>query len=85
MNADLLEQPDLIADLQARLDRVDIQLIGLIRQRAEIAKLLMALRAAHGGTRFAHEPELAVVRRFSGRLGPAGAEIAVILLRQARD
>ena len=69
--------------LERELDRRDAELVLLIAERATVARRLAQARALSGGTRFAHEGEVALVRRF-GELGPIGAELGVMLLRLAR-
>ncbi|MEV6964608.1 hypothetical protein AB0M47_05785 [Hamadaea sp. NPDC051192] len=69
--------------LQGRLDRIDLEIIALVRQRILIAHEVRQARLDAGETGYAHEEELAVARRFS-QLGPHGAELAAILLRRSR-
>jgi len=69
-----------IDTLESRMDRVDVEILTLVRERIALAEALRAARAEAGGTRFVHERELAAVRRFAA-LGPAGAELAATLLR----
>ena len=65
------------------IERLDEDLVRLIGERIDAARRLAAARARASGCRFAHEDEFATVRRFRD-LGPAGVELAVLLLRLSR-
>jgi monofunctional chorismate mutase len=69
--------------LQSRLDGLDVRLLTLVRQRTALARQVAEARRSAGGTRFVHEYELTVVRRFLP-LGEQGAALAALLLRLAR-
>ncbi|MBB5873628.1 chorismate mutase [Allocatelliglobosispora scoriae] len=83
MASETVAEPELVTSLQGRLDRIDLQLIRLIRERLELAQQVQQARVACGRSGFAHDHELATARRFS-QLGPHGSELAVILLRHSR-
>jgi chorismate mutase len=83
MAAETVAEPEVVTSLQGRLDRIDLQLIRLIRERIDLAHEVRQARVACGCTGFAHDHELATARRFS-QLGPHGSEMAVILLRHSR-
>lgn len=69
--------------LQVQLERMDTEIITLVRRRTALARQLGEARRTSGGTRVVHEAELAVVRRFLG-LGAGGRDLAMILLRLGR-
>ncbi|MEU8614960.1 chorismate mutase [Actinoplanes sp. NPDC048791] len=71
------------AALTRELERLDDELLRLIRRRTELARAVVSRRIAEGGTAYVHEQELAVARRFRV-LGPSGPDLALLLLRQAR-
>lgn len=62
---------------------IDIELLGLVQRRTTLARQIAAARLQTGGTRFVHDAELSVVRRYS-HLGPCGVELATLLLRLGR-
>lgn len=70
-------------ELESQLDRLDVELLTLVRRRTRLARQLGAARAEAGVPRFVHERELAVVYRFR-TLGPPGRDLATILLRLGR-
>ncbi|RKR90376.1 chorismate mutase [Micromonospora pisi] len=69
--------------LHDQLEQLDGELLSLVRRRTALAHRLRRARAESGATRFAHDRELSVVRRFQ-LLGPGGGELGVLLLRLAR-
>jgi chorismate mutase len=71
------------AALAHELERLDEELLRLIRRRTELARAVVSRRIAEGGTAYVHEQELAVARRFRV-LGPSGPDLALLLLRQVR-
>jgi chorismate mutase len=81
-------EPDLppipeVEGLQLHLDRLDAELLSLIRRRTAMAQQLGAARVRAGGPRFVHDHELAVVRSYQ-QLGPAGRDLATILVKLGR-
>jgi hypothetical protein len=62
---------DEAAELQQEIDRYDIDIFRLICARVDAAQRLAEARCGLGGSRFAHDLELATVRRFR-ELGPVG-------------
>jgi chorismate mutase len=73
-----------IGDLRSEIDACDAQLIDLIRRRLEVSREIGALRAASGGTRLSLSREQQVLARFRTALGPDGAALGMLLLRQGR-
>jgi chorismate mutase len=73
-----------IGQLRAEIDACDAQLIELMRHRLSVSQEIGALRAASGGTRLSLSREQQVLARFRDALGPDGATLAMLLLRQGR-
>jgi len=75
---------DRIAELRARIDEIDAQLIELWLERAAISKEVGATRMAAGGTRLVLSREQEILARFRDALGPEGTELAMLILRAGR-
>ena len=73
-----------IGELRSEIDACDAQLIELIQRRLEVSQEIGALRAAAGGTRLSLSREQQVLARFRAALGPDGASLGMLLLRQGR-
>ena len=73
-----------IGELRGQIDACDAQLIDLIRRRLEVSREIGVLRAASGGTRLSLSREQQVLARFRSALGPDGAALGMLLLRQGR-
>jgi chorismate mutase len=73
-----------IADLRTQIDDCDAQLIELVQRRLSISREIGAVRAASGGMRLSLSREQRVLSRFRAALGPDGATLAMMLLRQGR-
>ncbi len=82
--ADAAQEREEVEALESRLDQVDVELLGAVRRRTALARRLADLRISTGQPAFAHQQELLVVRRFMA-LGPAGRDLAALLLRMARS
>ncbi len=83
--------PDTAADpteridsLRTEIDACDAQIIELVQRRLAISQEIGSLRKASGGTRLSLSREQQVLARFRSALGPDGASIAMMLLRQGR-
>ena len=68
---------------RAEIDRLDHEILSMIRQRSELSQQIGAARLAAGGTRIVYNREMAVLRHY-GQLGQEGREIALLLLRLGR-
>jgi chorismate mutase len=79
-----LDVADRIGDLRGEIDACDAQLIELLQRRLAISQEIGALRAASGGTRLSLSREQQVLSRFRAALGPDGATLGMMLLRQGR-
>jgi chorismate mutase len=73
-----------IGELRSEIDACDAQLIELLQRRLEASKEIGVLRAASGGTRLSLSREQQVLARFRAALGPDGASLGMLLLRQGR-
>jgi chorismate mutase len=73
-----------IGELRGAIDDCDAEIIELVRRRLAISQEIGALRAASGGTRLSLAREQQVLARFRGALGPDGAALGMMLLRQGR-
>jgi chorismate mutase len=84
-----VDRPEMIDDtvsldlLQVQLERLEHELVDLVRRRTLLARQLSETRRRLGGTSTVHDLELAVVRRFRC-LGSSGRDMAMILLRLGR-
>jgi len=73
-----------IGELRREIDACDEQLIELLHRRLAVSREIGALRAASGGTRLSLSREQQVLARFRAALGPDGATLGMLLLRQGR-
>ena len=73
-----------IGELRAAIDACDAEIIELVERRLAISREIGALRAASGGTRLSLAREQQVLSRFRAALGPDGAALGMMLLRQGR-
>jgi chorismate mutase len=70
--------------LRGEIDSCDSQIIELIQRRLAISREIGQLRAAAGGTRLSLSREQQVLAKFQAALGPDGASLGLMLLRQGR-
>jgi chorismate mutase len=73
-----------IGELRTAIDTCDAEIIELVHRRLAISKEIGALRAASGGTRLSLSREQQVLDKFRAALGPDGAALGMLLLRQGR-
>jgi chorismate mutase len=73
-----------IGELRSSIDACDAEIIELVQRRLAISHEIGALRAASGGTRLSLSREQQVLSRFRAALGPDGAALGMMLLRQGR-
>ena len=73
-----------IGQLRADIDACDAAIIELVQRRLEISQEVSSLRAATGGTGLSLSRESEVLNRFRVALGPDGAALGMMLLRQGR-
>jgi chorismate mutase len=75
---------DRIAVLREEIDACDAGIIELVRRRLAVSQEIGAVRKASGGTRLNLAREQQVLARFQDALGPDGAALGMMLLRQGR-
>ena len=73
-----------IGELRTEIDDCDAAIIELVQRRLAVSQEIGALRAASGGTRLSLSREQQVLSRFRTALGPDGAALGMMLLRQGR-
>jgi chorismate mutase len=73
-----------IRALREAIDDCDAEIIALVQRRLAISQEIGALRASAGGTRLSLAREAEVLNRFRLALGPDGAALGMMLLRQGR-
>ena len=73
-----------IGELRGQIDSCDSQIIELIQRRLAISREIGALRTAAGGTRLSLSREQKILAKFQAALGPDGAALGMMLLRQGR-
>ena len=73
-----------IAELRGRIDDCDAEIIALVQHRLAVSREIGELRRAAGGTRLSLAREQQVLARFQAALGPDGAALGMMLLRQGR-
>lgn len=79
-----VDPDDRIGRLRSEIDTCDAEIIELVQRRLAISREIGALRAASGGTRLSLSREQQVLSRFGAALGPDGAALGMMLLRQGR-
>jgi len=72
-----------IAQLRQEIDRLDDEILRLVRRRCEVSKRIGAARMAAGGTKIVYNRELEVLKHY-GQLGQEGSQLAMLLLRLGR-
>ena len=73
-----------ISELRDAIDACDAEIIALVQRRLSIAQEIGSIRASSGGTRLSLAREAEVLNRFRLALGPDGAALGMMLLRQGR-
>ena len=73
-----------ISELRDQIDACDAEIIALVQRRLAISQEIGSLRAESGGTRLSLSREAEVLNRFRLALGPDGAALGMMLLRQGR-
>jgi chorismate mutase len=75
---------DRIGELRSEIDACDAAIIELVQRRLAVSQEIGAVRRASGGTRLNLAREQQVLARFRAALGPDGAALGMMLLRQGR-
>lgn len=73
-----------IGELRQEIDACDTGIIELIQRRLAISREIGRLRTTAGGTRLSLSREQQILARFQSALGPDGAALGLMLLRQGR-
>ncbi len=73
-----------VASGRARIDEIDGQIAGLVRERSDVSRQVQRARQADGGPRVVHARENEVVGRWHDELGRPGGAIALALLELGR-
>jgi chorismate mutase len=73
-----------IGELRQEIDSCDAEIIRLVQRRLSVSQEIGELRRAAGGTRLSLAREQQVLARFQAELGPDGAALGMMLLRQGR-
>ena len=73
-----------IAELRGEIDACDEEIIRLVQRRLAVSQEIGELRRAAGGTRLSLSREQQILSRFRAALGPDGAALGMMLLRQGR-
>jgi chorismate mutase len=69
--------------LRVEIDRLDAEILRLVKRRSEVSQAIGRARMAAGGPRIVYNREMAVLARFR-ELGADGRELGMILLRLGR-
>ena len=83
-SSDAAEPVDRISELRTEIDDCDARIIELVQRRLAISQEIGALRTSTGGMRLSLSRERQVLSRFRNALGPDGATLGMMLLRQGR-
>jgi chorismate mutase len=75
---------EVIAGARSRIDALDRQIIGLVRERMATSVEIQTARLAAGGNRVALNREMEILARYRAALGPQGTEVAMQLLELCR-
>jgi chorismate mutase len=76
--------PTVPADPADRISELRGEIIDLVQRRLAISQEIGVLRTTLGGTRLSLSREQQVLCRFRNELGPDGASLGMMLLRQGR-
>jgi chorismate mutase len=80
---DPIPTPDEVDALRVEIDRLDAEILRLVKHRSEVSRRIGAARMAAGGPRIVYNREMAVLARFR-ELGTDGRELGMLLLRLGR-
>ncbi|GAA1877247.1 hypothetical protein GCM10009836_68320 [Pseudonocardia ailaonensis] len=72
-----------IAELRLEIDRLDADILRLVKRRTAVSRRIGVARMAAGGPRIVYSREIAVLSRFR-ELGAEGRELGMVLLRLGR-
>lgn len=66
------------------INRLDLEILELVKRRAQISQAIGKTRMGSGGTRLVHTREVAIINQFRDAIGEEGPALAGILLRMGR-
>ena len=72
-----------IQQLRLEIDRLDAEILQLVKRRTEVSQRIGRARMAAGGPRIVYSREMAVLARFR-ELGAEGRELGMLLLKLGR-
>jgi chorismate mutase len=72
-----------IQQLRLEIDRLDGEILELVKRRTEVSRRIGRARMAAGGPRIVYSREMAVLARFR-ELGAEGRELGMLLLKLGR-
>jgi chorismate mutase len=75
--------PEEIVELRKEIDRLDAEILRLVKRRVEVSRTIGRARIAAGGPRIVHNREIDVLARYR-ELGPDGRALAMALLNLGR-
>ena len=78
-----IDPPEVIDELRLEIDRLDREILRLVKRRSEVSQRIGRARMAAGGPRIVYNREMAVLARFRD-LGPDGRTLGMLLLRLGR-
>ncbi|WP_156230310.1 chorismate mutase [Corynebacterium occultum] len=73
-----------IQKYREEINRLDDQLLEIVKRRTTISKAVGKTRMGSGGTRLVHTREVAIINRFREEIGEEGPALAAVLLRMGR-
>ena len=74
--------PD-ISELRKEIDRLDAEILRLVKRRVEVSQMVGRIRMASGGPRILVNREMDILNRYR-ELGPEGRQLAMALLNLGR-
>jgi chorismate mutase len=75
--------PEDVAGLRTEIDRLDEEILRLVKRRVAASKAVGRIRMSEGGTRIVVNREMAILDRYR-ELGPQGRQLAMALLELGR-
>lgn len=73
-----------IPGMRERIDEIDLAIIRLWHERAELSKQIGAIRVAAGGTRLILSRENEILKRFREGIGADGTQLGLLILKAGR-
>lgn len=73
-----------IQKYREEINRLDREILDLVKRRTTVSKAVGKTRMNSGGTRLVHTREVAIINQFREEIGEEGPALAGILLRMGR-